>query len=203
MKVGKAGRKAAVRRRARRFTKPPTVVPAVIELHGLRLRFERGDLVVEHKPDPERPNVTVSRARARPAHARLLATHSITAQEHDAAEHYAELLERAAGAAGGTDALGVYVPGWQRGTPTQDQLDACEALREAHNLLGVRARVMVAMLVVGDMDVKDIAAQFAQNDQRTLGELAGALARCAELWGLAPVSRGPRRPQVRKRAQAA
>ncbi len=164
---------------AKRKSRP---VPAVIARHGQDQRFRRGELeVIPRALDPD--GRMVSRAQTMPVYVKLQRRGTLSLVQSAAAEHYAQLIEAEGGARWTPPkADGVFTPAWQRASAAMEQTDAADELRHIHAVIGPAARSLVLALVVGNMDIKDIAALEGQSAEKTSGRICAVLTRLAEIW---------------------
>ena len=162
---------------------PP--VPALIEHDALQARWRRGEIVVERGPaEPGQPRPM--RLRATCAYDRLHARGGITDPQREAADRYATLREAETGARWRPSApTGIRAPrNADAGHPILSQVQAAAHLRRVHETLGRQARAVLALLVVDNLPVKEIAERQRVGPDVAMGLVLAALTRLAEHWGM-------------------
>lgn len=156
---------------------------------GPSIRRERGEVVVEFRPDPDNPQrATVKGARAaQGGHDYLRARGSLDAAQHAAAERYSAAYHGQAKSgchlAAAMDG-NVRVPPHQQGHPSADMLDCAEMIRRADYILGEGMTHIVRLVVIKGSALKIAGEAAGETDQIALGRLRGALDRLAEMWGI-------------------
>ena len=163
----------------------PPAIPAVIEHQALQARWRRGEVVIERAPaEPGQPRSM--RLRATCAYDRLHARGGITDPQREAADRYAALREAETGARWRPSApTGIRTPRYaDSGHPIISQVQAAAQLRRVHEVLGRQARAVVALLVVDNLPVKEIAERHRVGPDIAMGMVLAALTRLAEHWGM-------------------
>ena len=190
---------ASKKRKGKKLNHGPKIsakLPSVIETHDLGMRFVRGDVRMDAMAtEPEDPNRKISRPMAVSAVDRLYDRGSISRAEHLAALKYQELREVEIGARWvGGESVGRLAP-WQKGHPAMTQVQASTTLRLAHKAIGGRARVLVELLVIENLNATALAVRFGpprqngqmrkpEDDRVVRGWIQAALNRLAEEFGL-------------------
>ena len=180
-----------------------TRLPAIVTVHGLELRFLRDDVEVVVGGDPDAPNAKTTRPRVNPQYRRLRKIDRLDDTQSDAAEKYAQLVELSSrGSWGSGEISELRGNGGGAYGPSDSQTEAVTEVREMNEILGPRLRFITTLFVVGDMSPTAIAellrmdASWAVNS--IIGEIAAALTRCAEHWGLGPNGRPKTRHTIRQ-----
>ncbi|MGI4814371.1 MAG: hypothetical protein ACRYGG_13730, partial [Janthinobacterium lividum] len=199
-----SGKAAKTKRGKRRAAPPPPKIPIVITNHGLEARYFAGTVIVEEKAaDPDQPNRTFNRARICNVYDRLHnrgENTGLSREQRDAAERYAELREKELGSSriGGISETGGNLPPWQRSNASDNQMAAMEKLRGLHRIVGPRGELLLGLLIVDNLNVGQIAAQFSYthpvtgnrieySEKVVVGWLQFTLQRTAEHLGIADV----------------
>ena len=156
---------------------------------GPAIRRERGEVVVEFRPDPDNPQrATVKGARAaQGGHDYLRARGSLDAAQHAAAERYSTAYHGQAKSGchlAAAMAGNVRVPPHQQGHPSAEMVDCATMIRRADLILGPGAAALVRMVVIQGMTLGTISGASGETDQSALGRLRAALDRLAEMWGI-------------------
>lgn len=145
---------------SKRTRRPPSGPPVDL---GTAIRRERGDVVVEFRPDPDNPQRgTVKGAKVRVWYHVAWIEGRLSDEQHEAADRYLVRLEQADGAREGSPAkiTGIAASGY--GGPTDRQMMALADLREADEVLGPDARLIRQVvgfnLTPGDAEVPTVRA---------------------------------------------
>ena len=145
---------------SKRTRRPPSGPPVDL---GTAIRRERGDVVVEFRPDPDNPQRgTVKGAKVRVWYHVAWIEGRLSDEQHEAADRYLVRLEQADGAKEGSPAkiTGIGASGY--GGPTDRQVMALADLREADEVLGQDARLIRQVvgfnLTPGDAEVATVRA---------------------------------------------
>lgn len=172
---------------SKRTRRPPSGPPVDL---GTAIRRERGDVVVEFRPDPDNPQRgTVKGARAsQGGHDYLWRRGSIDDTQHEAAVRYSDAyhgqVKSGCQLAAAMDG-GIRLPPHQQGHPSEGMVDNASTIRQADFILGRDASALVQMVVIEGMPLFTIGEAAGEHDRIALGRLRGALDRLAELWDLA------------------
>jgi hypothetical protein len=149
---------------------------------GPEIQIERGDLVVQNVPDPERLNRTIRRARRAWIPDVLLGKGTILECHHAACVRYLEAHER--GALGVCDRPVVFVGGGRGGLgPGEVQLACLADARKARTALGRRLAEAVDWCVLGTGTVEGFAKHRGINGHHASGYLLAAMDRLVEHYG--------------------
>lgn len=170
---------------------PPLVYPAVVTAHGQEERYRRGEIDVVDAIDPSsQTGAIVRRATSVSATDFLLKRKVITQQQWLAACRYQQTREAEVRSitAGYGESMGRNPSPWLKSFPAQTQVQASAHLRQIHQRLSKRARSLVTLLVIDNLDMPAIAARLGEHGTTKhaylMGELKGALSHLVEIFGL-------------------
>ena len=142
-------------------------------------------VTVETVADPEAPNRTITRGRIVPLYDIAWRKGWLSDDRREAADKWAILRERAAGARdGGAQAAGVTAP-WRRVPASEAQLIALGEVRRAREAMGEHGEALLIAWIEQGQAVEVIAAQLTSNPRRVMREIKAALAALVALWGMA------------------
>lgn len=150
--------------------KQKTVIPSIVKGAGLVGPYLRGELQIKKETDEENPRQNVTRLRRKNFISELLNRKIITEEQFRRGNQYAILCEKALGATQDLYAkvslLSVSRKRWEH---TQAQHEAYEKLFQIWESLGKFNITILNMVVLGDMNAKQISVAISQNRNHILG----------------------------------
>lgn len=150
--------------------KQKPVIPSIVKGAGLVGPYLRGELQITKEPDEENPKKNVIRLRRKNFISELLNRKIITEEQFRRGNQYAILCEKALGATQDLYAkvslLSVSRKPWEH---TQAQHEAYEKLFMIWEGMGKFNITILNMVVLGDMNAKQISVAISQNRNHILG----------------------------------
>jgi hypothetical protein len=193
VRQSKAASDAAQLARARRVGRDLGVVNRNDYGHGIRLKpirardgtvLREADVVVADAPDPDRPKVTIRRARRTDSLIALFRSGTIDQRQVDAGELLRAAMEASLPTMPGVTRSDVHVAPLLRATVGDRQLRACRTVRSAFLILGAKLPVVVWILLGGT--IGGYATHAGMRHTSAAGHLRTGLDRLAHHFGLAP-----------------
>lgn len=151
--------------------------------HGPRVQHRNGRLELVDAADPDRPNVTLRRARRVCHYNTAWRAGHLTDAEREACDRYAVLCEREEGAVERRDGPSVKADPWSR-TPPLSAVQAIASLRAAHQAVGNDGAALLRLYVRDNLPVDEIARRRDERREVTMGRTRAAITRLAEHWGM-------------------
>lgn len=146
------------------------VIPNLVKTSGTTHRYKMGQIETVKEPDEENPKKNVIRLRRKNFISELLNRKIITEEQFRRGNQYAILCEKALGATQDLYAkvslLSVSRKPWEH---TQAQHEAYEKLFMIWEGMGKFNITILNMVVLGDMNAKQISVAISQNRNHILG----------------------------------
>lgn len=141
---------------------------------GPDVRRQRGDVVVEFRPDPDNPaRGTVQGAKTRVWYHGAWIDGQLTDEQHEAADRYLIRLEQHQGAKEGSPTMAAGIRGQGFAGPTERQVIATADLRAADEVLGPDVKL-----------VRQVVGWNLTPESQQVPALRAALQRLADHWGM-------------------
>lgn len=158
----------------RRKKKGSCVGSGAIKKSSIHQQYRREEFTIETGADPDNPKQHVKRLRRKCVYDEMLARGSINQEQRDVAERYAMICERSFGGSGDLYAKvnllsnGIY--GAYDG-PTLKQSKAYDKLFKIWGVMGKYHRMILNMIVLGNMSTKEISERLHLNLHYTMGQV--------------------------------
>lgn len=149
--------------------------------YGPSVQRRNGRIEVVDAPDPGAPVRTIRRARVVCHYDTAWQRGHISGTEREAADRYAIICEREAGATEGRAGHASSNSPWQR-TPALTALQASATLRAAHEAVGRDAAALLRLYVRDNVPCADLAHARGECRKQAMGRIRASLARLAEHW---------------------
>lgn len=155
------------------------VLPQIVQNHHLESQYNSGELVVDIGIDPDDINQKVTRLRRKCVYDEMMNRGSISVEQRNCAERYAILCEKAFGQSSSSFAR---ISNWlKEGKTTNANWGPRPAQHEAYNKLlylwqelGQYHRNILNMIILGNMNSKEISKFLNLNLNYTMGQILSA-----------------------------
>lgn len=158
----------------RRNKKVRKVLTGEIKLSFIGQQYRRKEFMVETGDDPDHPKQKVTRLRRKCVYDEMLARGSITQEQRDLAERYAIICENSFGGSGDLYARVNFLSDSKSGyrnSPTLKQSAAYDKLFKIWDVMGKYHRMILNMIVLGNMSTKEISQTLHLNLHYIMGQV--------------------------------
>lgn len=158
----------------RRKKKINQTVSDMVKRPALHQQYRRKEFIVETADDPDHPKQKVTRLRRKCVYDEMLARGSITQEQRDLADRYAIICEKSFGGSGDLyskiNFLSEGIHGHYDG-PSSKHGEAYGKLFKIWWFMGKYHRMLLNMIVLGNMGAKQISEKLHLNLHYTMGQV--------------------------------